>query len=255
MFCQVHAQSNGIHIELIGPEQGLPNRNIKCISQDTIGFIWIGTSTELLRYDGYHFENFTYLLDEKNTSSIIINDIKSDRKGYLWIAHANGITVIDPHTLSSRQVTIQKKFPGKLKAPFAMRIFFDRKGYTWASFASGIFIKLDENLNPLVLYSASDSRNNPLLKGFFGTAVLSDSAGNLYLYTNKNFIDVLSESGNFKRRILLPEYKYNKMKFFPEFIRYKADDKIEVQYTSYNLTQTIFVDCVIKDTAETFTFS
>jgi len=124
MFCQVHAQSNGIHIELIGPEQGLPNRNIKCISQDTIGFIWIGTSTELLRYDGYHFENFTYLLDEKNTSSIIINDIKSDRKGYLWIAHANGITVIDPHTLSSRQVTIQKKFPGKLKAPFAMRIFF-----------------------------------------------------------------------------------------------------------------------------------
>ncbi|HOO98880.1 MAG TPA: two-component regulator propeller domain-containing protein, partial [Bacteroidales bacterium] len=37
---------------------GLPNNQIQCIYQDSKGWIWLGTSHGLSRFDGYRFVNF-----------------------------------------------------------------------------------------------------------------------------------------------------------------------------------------------------
>src|SRR6476659_954488 len=89
-----------VNIQLIGPEQGLPDRNTRCLAQDKLGFLWLGTRTGLYRYDGYNFENYNNLLLEKNTGSYtVINDIRVDNEGRLWVAHENGLAVIDPVSL------------------------------------------------------------------------------------------------------------------------------------------------------------
>src|SRR6476620_12445099 len=73
-----------VNIQLIGPEQGLPDRNTRSIIQDKLGFLWLGTRTGLYRYDGYNFENYNRLLLEKNTGNYtVINDIQTDSKGRL----------------------------------------------------------------------------------------------------------------------------------------------------------------------------
>ena len=38
--------------------EGLPNNQIQCIFQDSKGWIWLGTSQGLSRFDGYRFVNF-----------------------------------------------------------------------------------------------------------------------------------------------------------------------------------------------------
>src|SRR5262249_18497872 len=96
-LCKLQAQPSiqDVNIQLIGPEQGLPDRNTRCIIQDKLGFLWVGTRTGLYRYDGYNFENYNRLLQEKNSESYtVIRDIKSDNKGRLWVAHENGLAVI-----------------------------------------------------------------------------------------------------------------------------------------------------------------
>src|SRR6476646_7582854 len=107
LLCRLQAQpfTQDVNIQLIGPEQGLPDRNTRCITQDKLGFLWLGTRTGLYRYDGYNFENYNNLLLEKNTGSYtVINDIRVDNEGRLWVAHENGLAVIDPVSLSSKRI-------------------------------------------------------------------------------------------------------------------------------------------------------
>jgi ligand-binding sensor domain-containing protein len=69
LLFRLHAQpfTQDVTIQLIGPEQGLPDRNTRSIIQDKLGFLWLGTTTGLYRYDGYNFENYNRLLLEDNT--------------------------------------------------------------------------------------------------------------------------------------------------------------------------------------------
>ncbi|MFB6318311.1 two-component regulator propeller domain-containing protein [Saccharicrinis sp. FJH54] len=65
---------------------GLINNQVTCIFKDSHGFIWIGTSAGLSRYDGSKFINFKHNLNDSTT--IIDNyivKIKEDRTGKLWI--------------------------------------------------------------------------------------------------------------------------------------------------------------------------
>lgn len=72
-------------------ENGLPNNLIQCIYQDKKGWMWIGTSQGLSRFDGYGFRNF--LPDAHDSSSLrgnLIRVIKEDSKGNLLIGTENG---------------------------------------------------------------------------------------------------------------------------------------------------------------------
>ncbi|KAB2915968.1 MAG: hypothetical protein F9K23_09555 [Bacteroidetes bacterium] len=48
---------------------GLPYNNVQSIAQDSAGFIWLGTSEGLVKYDGYRFRVFRYNADDTNTLS------------------------------------------------------------------------------------------------------------------------------------------------------------------------------------------
>ena len=47
---------------------GLSNSTINCLFQDSKGFIWMGTSYGLNRYDGYRFH--TYYSDPNDTTTL-----------------------------------------------------------------------------------------------------------------------------------------------------------------------------------------
>ena len=49
------AQINTIKFEHYSSNEGLSYSNVKCIQQDTLGFLWVGTLNGLNRYDGIQF--------------------------------------------------------------------------------------------------------------------------------------------------------------------------------------------------------
>ena len=71
--------------------EGLSNSNVKAILRDGTGFLWIGTSSGLNRYDGYKFKQYTIPINIPNLSYIDdICSLQEDGEGNLWVS--DGIT-------------------------------------------------------------------------------------------------------------------------------------------------------------------
>ena len=77
-------------------EDGLSQPSVQSIIQDKRGYIWIGTSDGLNRYNGYDFK--VYRSENKSTntlkSSYILN-IQEDREGNIWAATTQNISKIE----------------------------------------------------------------------------------------------------------------------------------------------------------------
>ncbi len=75
--------------------QGYP-APIKMITQDQLGFLWMGTTDGVYRFDGHAFRAFrSRLNDEKSIPNNIINDIKVDASNRIWVATNGGLAYFD----------------------------------------------------------------------------------------------------------------------------------------------------------------
>ena len=78
---------------------GLSNSQINYIFQDSKGFIWIGTSYGLNRYDGYRFH--TYYSDPNDTTTLrnnYVDQIWEDHEGKIWLKQGMNFSIFDPVT-------------------------------------------------------------------------------------------------------------------------------------------------------------
>ena len=86
-----------LRFDIFSQEDGLPSNQVQCIYQDSKGWMWIGTSQGLSRFDGYKFVNF--LPDPNDSSSIrgnLVRVIKEDNKGNLLIGtETGGLNIFD----------------------------------------------------------------------------------------------------------------------------------------------------------------
>ena len=73
--------------ETYGSQDGLYELDIRSIEQDSLGYLWIGTSNGLLRFDGFEFESYTFETSEPNT---LINTLTKDpQDGGFWVSSFN----------------------------------------------------------------------------------------------------------------------------------------------------------------------
>ena len=91
---------------------GLSNSQINYLFQDSRGFIWIGTSYGLNRYDGYRFR--TFYSDPNDTTTLrnnYIDQIWEDGEGKLWLKQGMNYSVFDPVTekVNRNPITILSK--------------------------------------------------------------------------------------------------------------------------------------------------
>src|SRR5579872_1055432 len=79
----------GAHYSFIhyGPNEGL-NAAVREIVQDGLGFIWVGTSNGLFRYDGEHFQQFGRSEGLANSS---IRCLHKSRDGSIWAITGQGL--------------------------------------------------------------------------------------------------------------------------------------------------------------------
>jgi len=78
---------------------GLSNSQINYLFQDSRGYIWIGTSYGLNRYDGYRFH--TYFSDARDTMTLrnnYVDHIWENYDGKLWLKQGMNYSLFDPVT-------------------------------------------------------------------------------------------------------------------------------------------------------------
>ena len=102
LFCHVliAKSQNTFQFEHYNYEDGLISNWINAIVQDNEGFIWIGTSNGLCRFDGYSFKNYEKILgDSTSLNDNFISDIAEDvNRNCLWLVTSSGISKFDKTT-------------------------------------------------------------------------------------------------------------------------------------------------------------
>jgi ligand-binding sensor domain-containing protein len=81
-------------------KDGLTDNKVQCILRDKQGYLWVGTSNGLNRYDGYNFRHYfpNSRQPNKTVSNEFIADIDQDSAGIIWLATNNGLNRYDPRT-------------------------------------------------------------------------------------------------------------------------------------------------------------
>lgn len=78
---------------------GLASNTVKCMMQDSQGFMWFGTNNGLCKYDGYSVKTYksNYLHPTLFPSNFIV-DIVEDSSNNLWIATSKGLCKMNLRT-------------------------------------------------------------------------------------------------------------------------------------------------------------
>lgn len=160
-YCQKSEDLKFRHISL---EQGLSNGLVKCVIQDSKGYIWIGTDDGLNRFNGHDFTIYRH--DPTRPESIVgnsINHLLEDSKGRLWIATEGGLDRYDPdwdrfiHFKSNGDASIQT-------------LYEDHLGVLWVGTTEGLAI-LSETTGELQYHNIVI--NNPVLQEPFSDLYFS----------------------------------------------------------------------------------
>ena len=87
LFHSLYTQN--LSLRTYDSNHGLIRSMVISVYQDSEGFLWIGTSDGLSRFNGVEFHNYTTADGLINN---YISDITEDRDGQLWIATARGLS-------------------------------------------------------------------------------------------------------------------------------------------------------------------
>jgi ligand-binding sensor domain-containing protein/two-component sensor histidine kinase len=191
---------------------GLVANPIRCIYQDSKGFIWIGTYDGLSRYDGYKFTNYT------STNGLSHNFINSiiEVNGKLLVAENNGAIDVFKNNIIQKGYKLKsavnsiKPYKDRLLLSTDVEGFFEYKNDTIISVASqtirsslGNFISISEDFllsdgidRDLFLYkkdfSIQASFQDPSIHFF---SFLRDSKKRIWACTSKGLKLLKIETG------------------------------------------------------------
>jgi len=128
----------------------LPSNIIAGIVQDKNGFIWIGTSNGLARYDGVKTKLFQNIQsDSTSLPCNLIKDIRITSKGIIWLGTATGIIKFDPTQEKFTDLHKQPEFL-KLRGYYPV-LYLDDKGRLccWDMYSKS-FIVIDTHTDSLL---------------------------------------------------------------------------------------------------------
>jgi len=196
-------------------EDGLPSSLVTCTVQDSRGFIWIGTSGGLLRFDGYSFKKFSSISgDSASISSNLITAIARGRSGDLWIGTQDGnLCKLELPSERSRWLNFQGSHSMAVNS-----IWQARDGVHWvATEGNGIFLidsggsvlnhfenkpRIENSLSSNVIYTIAEDLSGRILVGTAaGLNIFDGTHGSFEVYRH-HLDEPLSISNDTVRAIL-----------------------------------------------------
>lgn len=164
------------HISL---DEGLPNVPINCITQDSYGYIWLGTTQGLFKYNGYSFTRYVYSAkDSTSISDNFINCIVEDADKDLLIGtNGRGFCVYHREDDRFERFSHHDSIASSIVNNTVKTIFQDSKKNIWIGTLGGgidIFVKEKKTFEHL---TPSESPHNEKHVSSFA----EDQSGNVWV--------------------------------------------------------------------------
>jgi ligand-binding sensor domain-containing protein/AraC-like DNA-binding protein len=149
---------------------------VRALAQTLDGYLWIGTSKGLVRFDGVKFVTIRFSEKEEFYSKEI-RQLLVDRRGALWIGTADGLTLYPSRQEHFKSFTTANGIMGD----GIRRIKDDTLGNTWISFTSSYVSRFSDG-------KFTDYNTAQGLMGKKVNAIVEDNQGNLLFGTRENGI-------------------------------------------------------------------
>jgi signal transduction histidine kinase/ligand-binding sensor domain-containing protein len=199
------AQTTQLKFDHFTEKEGLPDPQISFVQQDDLGYIWIGSLTGLVRYDGYSLKR--YIADKKRPDRGV-SSMLSDSKHKLWFG--TGSDGIACYNRENDNFTIYHFPRANNKGYNTIHLTLaDKEGNLWghqtyyATNTTQIF-KFDTLTKRYTFYTKPVINNTPFIyagKGQDSAVWMGDKAGlSKYDYKQKVFIPFLSANDMVKQK-------------------------------------------------------
>lgn len=189
---------HGTRFNQLNTAHGLSHNQVRTIFQDSWGYLWIGTSDGLNRYDGYNLRIFRHepgnpgSLNDNMVSSLFedskgrlwvgttqgalhlyhrendtfehyifgstIMDIAEDHQGQLWLGTWQGLHRFDPESLARTHYAAEPDYPDRLGEQRITRILIDGQNRLWIATANGLY-KRNEQSDRFVRFLHADEQS------------------------------------------------------------------------------------------------
>ena len=140
----------------------LPSNEMTDIYQDRDGFIWIGTTNGLARYDGYQLQIFK---NDLKTPGLLTNNhitcFAEDHKN-LWIGTADGLNLFDKTT--RRFTTLSS---GSLSSGYIKALYADGKETVWVGIQNLLLTFHRPEESPDTLFIPSFDSKSSTINSFY----------------------------------------------------------------------------------------
>ncbi len=162
--------------------KGLTNALISCIFQDQKGYLWIGTTAGLNRYDGYNFLN--YRCDKKDTNTLgypTISNIVQYDANQIMIGTRHGLNIFNYSTNAFKRVKIDTNVSNYPKRYNIQCVKENSAGQKIVGTSDGVY-RYDPAKNSLEPYF--NGKQN-LFEGYVIQSMCFDRVGNLWAGVKK----------------------------------------------------------------------
>ncbi|MES1219399.1 MAG: histidine kinase [Bacteroidota bacterium] len=154
-------------IQRLTVNDGLPSDRVNCVYEDSFGYLWVGTSNGLGRFDGKKFTNYGY---SEGLPYLQINAIFEDSRHRLWVGSTKGIVQLQGNDFTTYKTNNNESYT------WTYGFYETAKNEVWALTNKGIFRFNDTVWTRVSIYPAYE---NKACK-----EILNTSSGLLFNYGN-----------------------------------------------------------------------
>jgi len=152
-------------------EKGLPPGDVFAVNQDAEGYLWLGTPTGLLRFDGSQFVSWAVLNEKEPLPTGPVHALVGAHDGSLWIGLGGGGGIVRMEKGHLTRFGPQQGAP-----PGVNGMLEDRQGVVWAASRRGLFRFGDGRWT-----TVGKAEGYPAAEAF---AVFEDRGGTLWVGTS-----------------------------------------------------------------------
>jgi PAS domain S-box-containing protein len=157
---------------------------VTVVHQDRTGMIWIGTTSGLVRYDGYEMRMYRRdAFDSTSLPSNRIHDIAEDPEGMLWLGTGRGLVRFDPRTETPERIPLIPAKDSLRDSVIVSQVYVDSLGRIWAGTGEfslegyGVFVYDPTRKTTFQLTETSGLGGNTIF------ALQGDRSGNVWVGT------------------------------------------------------------------------